>query len=141
MDKVPFMQRGNVIYAIPCHTRKNDCIAKYIGRTTTTLQRRMNKHKSDFQCNPTTNSLFLHTSMQKCKHTVQFLKPCILDHSNYRRELPIREAWAIQANKHPMNQASECAYLPGPYHGLSALPKDKKIKSASTNYMQPPWKQ
>ena len=100
------------------------------------MRRRIINHRSTFSNAPLQSSLFAHVSSQLTTHTIDFDHPTILDRTSKRKELYVREAWAIHNAKNIMNTALECAPLPGPFRGLQQVANSNFIKVGSTTKHQ-----
>ena len=128
-DQLPDGAVTNVIYSIPCKPVDGSiCNTTYIGQTSLSLRKRITNHRSTYNTRPLASSLFAHVSGQPGEHAIDFDRPSILDHAQKRRELYIRQAWAIQNSTNIMNAALECTPLPGPYRGLQQAANSAHLK-------------
>ena len=129
----------NIIYSIPCKPdHGTTCTATYIGQTMLSLRRRIINHQSTYAHRPLACSLFTHVSSNPGVHTIDFDHPTILDRTTKRKELHIREAWAIQNSSGIMNAALECTPLPGPFRGLQQIAKSDILKLSLTKKRKRP---
>ena len=127
-DTIPEKYKTNVIYALDCKPTDNSkCTATYIGKTSTSLLKRIQGHKSVFNSNPLESSLFAHISSQKSEHCIDFKNPRILDHTKRKHELFIREAWAMNKTENLINNILEISTLPGPFRGLQKLENSQNV--------------
>ena len=128
-DKLPDGAITNVVYSIPCKTDSGTpCPDTYIGQTALSMRRRIINHRSTYSNTPLLSSLFTHVSNQLTSHTIDFDHPTILDRAGKRKELYVREAWAIHNAKNIMNAALECTPLPGPFRGLQQVANSTYVK-------------
>ena len=129
-DAIPELNKTNVIYALDCKpTDGSYCPATYVGKTSTSLQKRIQGHKSLYNNKPDESSLFDHVCSQSTEHQIDFINPHILDQTKKKSELYIREAWAMNKRKFLMNSILEISLLPGPFRGLQ---KNKTINNSIT---------
>ena len=144
-DTTPEESTSNVIYAIHCKPLDGTkCNNVYIGQTSLSLHKRIGLHRSKFTVQPLASSLFAHVSSQPSEHVIDFDHPNIIDRTAKRKELPVREAWAINNTPHLINATLEKSHLPGPYRGLQKavnnqfvtsrglIPHDKRTQQWST---------
>ena len=131
-DQYPDGAITNVIYSIPCKPVDGSiCTTTYIGQTSLSIRKRISNHRSAYNKRPLESSLFAHVSSQPGEHAIDFDRPSIIDHAHNRKELYIREAWAIQNSTNIMNAALECTPLPGPFRGLQQAANSVYLKLGS----------
>jgi len=107
-DKIPWEQRTNIVYSIPC-----SCELKYVGQTSNSLKTRIQKHKSDLRLNKTDTALSQHIYYNK--HTPDFNNTKILQHETIYKKRLFLECLNIINDSNNMNFRTDIENISSTY--------------------------
>lgn len=119
-DKTPILRNSDVVYKIPC----SHCELKYIGQTSTTLQQRINLHKSNIRLKKDHCALAKHSI--ETGHIPSFEEVEVLDCETNIRKRTLLEMIRIAQNDDSINSKKDVDSLSSVYALLIDIDKNLK---------------